>query len=294
MPRDINVNLLSRILSSERTITQCLLITTRLGDRLGFTSLNRDVTFNGVVYHAAPGMDLTNVGTEAGTNVDESQVRGGFVENYITEDDLRSRKFDDANFLRFIIDYEFPQYGKITVQKGKLGRPTVADQGFLQELHSLATLLQRPVGDLTSPSCRRLRLGDSGCRLDVVNGVHPKFNIPFRIPNLVVQTVLDDQTFRIAGTTIPDGYFTDGIVYWTTGRNVQQEMDVLLYTLDEGPSIGTIILQEPLPFPIQVGDIFTGEWGCNRTLAACFDVGNVVNRDAEDYLPGREKVLDIP
>jgi uncharacterized phage protein (TIGR02218 family) len=293
MPRNISANLLSRIETGEATLTECLLVTTARGEQVGFTKLNIDITFNGVTYRAAPGMELTNVGTEAGLNVDESQVRGGFVESHITESDLRSRKFDDASFERFLIDWQFPEYGPLTIQKGRLGRPTTVDQGFQQELHSLATLTQRQIGDLCAPHCRHPRLGDAGCRLDLVNGIHPVHGIPLRVPNLTVQTVIDEQTFRIA-TTIPDGYFTDGIVYWTSGANAGREMDVLMYVLDEGPSLGTIVLQEPMPFAIQVGDVFTGEWGCNRTLTACHGVGNVINRDAEDYLPGRQKVLDVP
>jgi hypothetical protein len=56
--------------------------------------------------------------------------------------------------------------------------------------------------------------------------------------------------------------------------------------------VAEIVLQEPMPVPVRVGDVFAAEWGCDRTLKACESVANVVNRDAEDYLPGRSKLLE--
>ncbi len=289
MPRNISANLSARITDGETSLTECLLVTKRDGTQIGFTKLNADVVFEGVTYRAAPAMDLTNIGVEAGLNVDESQLRAAFVEGFATKLQLRSRQFEDAAFERFFIDWQHPTDGRVVVQKGRIGRIPEADDTFSAELHSLAALAQRPVGDICSPTCRHKRLGDSGCQLEMTK-MHPTLNTALRVRGLVVTSVIDAQTFRCSSAGLPDGYFTDGLIYWTSGENNGLEQDVLSHT--NIGAIVEIVLQEPMPATIAVNDEFTGEWGCDRTLPACVSVGNVVNRDAEDYLPGRSKVLE--
>lgn len=289
MPRNISANLSARITDGETTLTECLLVTKRDGLQIGFTKLNADVVFEGITYRAAPAMDLTNVGIEAGLNVDESQLRAAFVEGFATKAQLRGRQFEDAAFVRFFIDWQHPDDGPVIVQKGRIGRIPEADNTFSAELHSLSALAQRPIGDICSPTCRHKRLGDSGCQLEMTK-THPTLMTALRVIGLTVTAVIDAQTFRCSSDGLPDDYFTDGIIYWTSGDNNGLEQDVLSHT--NYGSIAEIVLQEPMPSAISVDDVFTGEWGCDRTLAACQSVNNVVNRDAEDYLPGRSKVLE--
>ena len=56
----------------------------------------------------------------------------------------------------------------------------------------------------------------------------------------------------------------------------------------------TIVLFEPMPFDVQVGDPVTVTAGCAKDRPACQSFDNILNMRAELYVPGNDLFLRTP
>lgn len=95
--------------------------------------------------------------------------------------------------------------------------------------------------------------------------------------------------------TLPPPYtgastYIGGTVEWLTGRNKGRVVEVLGYN----GTTHQIDMFEGMYFPIQIGDTFKIIQGCDKTLPACKVYNNVVNRQAEDYVPGQDELMSYP
>lgn len=91
-------------------------------------------------------------------------------------------------------------------------------------------------------------------------------------------------TFSQLGGT--SGYFDNGVMTMTSGLANGQSMEVKSFV---GGQWTTFL---PLPFTVVAGDTYTMIAGCNKTIDECFTkFSNVVNMQAEPYLPGQDKIL---
>ncbi len=62
-----------------------------------------------------------------------------------------------------------------------------------------------------------------------------------------------------------------------------------------GVGLGVVFLFMPMPRPIALGDTFRMYRGCDKTLGNCRDIfNNIVNRQAEDYIPGTDAITQSP
>jgi uncharacterized phage protein (TIGR02218 family) len=72
-----------------------------------------------------------------------------------------------------------------------------------------------------------------------------------------------------------------------SGANSGISMEVKEYTQ------GRMILALPMPNAITIGDNYTIQRGCDKTLTTCRDVfSNVVNFRGEPHVPGIDKMLE--
>lgn len=290
--RDVSAELIESIKSVSSSLTACLKIEPVGGAPFGFTALDQDVTFDSLVYHADPGLGATEMVSVLTYAVDNLEVAGALSDELVTQDDVIAGYYDDAVYTIFLIDYEAPQYGDMILQKGTLGRADILDEKFTFSLRSQSQKLQQVVGELTKPICRA-DIFDSRCKLNAA-GNHPTLGIPYTYANKTVSQVLSRFSFKvvISGVTIPAGYFETGLLVWGAGSNNLQKSEVKTHTVSG--TTHTITLQEPARSAFTVGDVLTVRKGCKKRLADCFDVLNVVNRRAEDYLPGYIETLRRP
>jgi Uncharacterized conserved protein len=114
-----------------------------------------------------------------------------------------------------------------------------------------------------------------------------------------VQTVATRRNFLTENVTAGLGanYFRRGKIRWITGANANIETDVKEHAVDAVPGEYSIVLLEPTPFNIQVGDTFTAIAGCDHThlgLHGCLKkFGNTRNVGAFKDIPGADKLLDV-
>ena len=85
------------------------------------------------------------------------------------------------------------------------------------------------------------------------------------------------------------GYFDFGRVFWLTGANAGLEMEVKTW---DGTSALKLLFK--MPNPIAIGDTFIVTPGCSKTIPPCVAFGQILNRDAEDFVKGEDAALSYP
>lgn len=290
--RSVSPELLEALAAESSTLTACILIEPQTADPVGFTAHDVDLDFGGHTYHTDPGLTATELAAAIDYSVDNLEITGAFSEGRVERDDVTGGVFDEAEYSIIVLDFENPDYGSMTVQRGALGNVAAVDERFTFELRSQTQKLQQTRGELTQALCRA-DIFDARCTLDPA-GEHPTLGVPYRYADVEVTEVLSRFAFKatISGVVIPAGYFEAGLLVWGDGANDGQKSEVKTHTVDGDEH--TVTLQEPAVRAFEVGDLFTVRKGCLKTMAACVDVENAVNKRSEDYLPGLVETMRRP
>lgn len=237
-------------------------ITRTDGEVFAFTSLDRPITFRGVVHY--PCASLSATATEQSTSIGQNgsmELLGTISEVGISERDLYNGLFDFARFEIWMVPWDNAG-GEIPFRLlgGTTGTMSHGLDGFKFEvLTASAQLRQRGLLEVFSPSCR-YGFGnsrDSRCPVNVaaltVTGSATSTTLP-AASNAATRRVLIDSTRAEAA-----GYFDLGIITFTTGANAGASSEIKRF---EG---GVFVLWSPLLFPIEVGDAYSATPGCNKT-----------------------------
>lgn len=291
--RNVSPQLIAAIAAEASTLAACIRITPQGRSALGLTTHDEDITVAGLTYLADPGLSATEFVAALGFAVDNLEISGPLDDTLITRTDILGGVYDDAAYEIFALDYEHLDYGVMKLQRGTTGIADCIDEAWTFELRSLTQKLQQTVGEVTKPTCRA-RFGDVRCKIDLENGTHPTLGIPYKFAARQVLAGVSRLRFTttISGSAVPAGYFEAGELRWTSGDNAGQKTEVKTHTVDG--TTHTITVQDPPRRPISANDEFTVYKGCKKRLEDCFDVENVLNRRAEDYLPGLEETLKRP
>lgn len=106
----------------------------------------------------------------------------------------------------------------------------------------------------------------------------------------VVATHTDDSDFTGTLTEIRavDGWFTNGVIKWTSGTNVGLYNQVRAWT----QSTSRIQLWGAATWPVAIADTFEMVPGCDKTFAMCkARFSNTINFRGEHELPGAEFLI---
>jgi uncharacterized phage protein (TIGR02218 family) len=148
------------------TLATCWQITCRDGVVLGFTDHVHDLEMDGVIYAAASGYTRTAIRGTADLAVDNLDVESVFSDDGITEEDLRTGKYDFAEVRMFLVNYEDLAQGILKLRRGWLGEVTIRDGMYVAELRGMTQRLQMTVGEVYAPDCAA-DLGDARCGVDL-------------------------------------------------------------------------------------------------------------------------------
>jgi len=245
------------------------------GQVYGFTDLDIDITFEGVTYLSTAGYTPTAITTSSELNVDDLQVEAIITHDLITEADLYAGKWDYAEIDFFQLNYQDLTQGKMGLRRGWLGEVSAKNNSFVAEHRSLTQKLQQSIGRVIAPGCDAV-LGDTRCALDLA---------AFTFAG-VVETVTSRREFDDSSLTQDDAYFDYGLVTWVTGDNAGLKMEVKTYL------VGSVILQLPMPYEVQVGDTYSIVAGCNKTTDHCKNkFVNYVNYQGYPDVPGNDSLM---
>jgi uncharacterized phage protein (TIGR02218 family) len=260
------------------TIAFCWRLARRDGVTIGFTTHDRDLRIDGLVYGAAPGMLPSAIRLSGGLDADSMDVSGALTSDAITEQDLVAGRWDGASVRLFAVDWDAPDGETLLLARGELGAVSIDGDGFTAELKGPATVLDRPVSELTSPECRA-RFGDARCRIDLAP--HKRIT--------TIAAVIDSVTVDMTDAAVATNAYGYGRLRWMGGDNCGLTSAILRsdgnrFTLREAPA-----------FAVAPDTLVEIVEGCDRIFATCRDrFSNIENFRGEPHLPGNDLLTRYP
>lgn len=149
------------------TLATCWELIRRDGVTLRFTDHDRDLTVDGFVYQAFGGYSRSALKTDEKLSVDNVDVSGFLDAMGITEEGVRSGKYDRAEVRMFVVNWEDTTMGGVKLRRGWLGQVSTSRTGlFKSELRGMTGVFQQQLLELYGPECRA-DLGDHRCRVPI-------------------------------------------------------------------------------------------------------------------------------
>jgi uncharacterized phage protein (TIGR02218 family) len=276
-------SLAAHLATGTTTLAWCWRVTRNDGVRFGFTDHDRDLAFDGTAFEAATGFTASEIRDALGLSVDNLEVSSALKSDRLDEDDLAAGLYDDAAIEIWRVNWADPD-ARVLMRSGSLGEVRRSGAAFTAEVRGLAHYLQQPKGRLYQSGCDA-DLGDARCGVD-----------------------LDDPAFRGTGTVIAaagrrqltasgldafaEGWFTRGLVTFTSGANANRAQEVKRHTL--AGATATIELWQPMALDILADDTFTVTAGCDKRFATCrAKFANAVNFRGFPHMPGPDYVLAV-
>jgi uncharacterized phage protein (TIGR02218 family) len=273
----------SHLATGTTTLAWCWRITRNDGTKLGFTDHDRDLAFDGTAFEAATGFTASEIKDALGLSVDNLEVSSALKSDRLNEDDLAAGLYDDAIVEIWRVNWTDTDQ-RVLMRSGSLGEVRRSGAAFTAEVRGLAHYLQQPKGRLYQSACDA-DLGDARCGIDLDN---PAFR--------GTGTVLAAPTPRLVTASglaaFAAGWFTRGLVTFTSGANAGRSHEVKRHTL--AGTEATIELWQPMASAISAGDTFTVTAGCDKQLATCKTrFANAANFRGFPHMPGPDYILAV-
>jgi len=253
----------------------CWRLERRDGVTIGLTSHDRALEVAGLAYRPMPAITPGAIELDGAGTADLADIGGGLSSAAISAVDLDAGRWDGARMMLHLTEWAAPGVLWLELAQGRLGDIERRDGAYSVTLRGAATLLDRPVAPVTSPTCRA-RLGDAACRIDMRSR---------------------ERIVRVAGASgdelvcedLQPGLYPMGSVRWLTGANCGLTQAIVDQDGDR------LFLAEPPAFAVAAGSYARLIEGCDKRLATCAArFANAVNFRGEPYLPGMDLLTRYP
>lgn len=279
--KSISTELSAHLDGEVTTLASCWRIVRRDGQEFFFTDHDQDIVFEGNVYEAESSYDRTAIANSADMSVDNMDVAGILDSEKISEEDMRNGLFNRADVYVFIVNWSDPSQGALKVRRGWFGEVTVTDTGqFTTEIRGLAQALSHNFIEVYSAECRA-DFCDDRCKLNIAD---------YEIPTTVSVAITRDIFVIPSGVSLPPQGIVPGTVRFIDGSNAGRTIEITGYD----PDTRTVELFEPTAYGIAAGTQIRLAPGCDGSLERCKSYNNVVNRRAEDFVPGNDELMKYP
>lgn len=264
-------------IAGEVTTLATLWRVTRLdGAVYGFTDHDSDITYQGVISRAMTGISSGAIRGSADLAVDNLNVDGILDSASITDADLLAGMWDYASCIVMRVNYADLSMGHEVLKSGTFGNIKTGRVHFSTELRGLSQQLQQTIGRTYKPGCDA-DLGDSRCGVTLAG-----YTVTGTVTASTTQSAFSDSSRSEAA-----GYFSFGLVTFTTGPNAGRKMEVKDFSAG-----GVFVLQQAMPNAIAIGDAYSVHAGCDKLLATCRDkFSNVINFRGFPHVPGLDRMV---
>ncbi|PCI43355.1 MAG: hypothetical protein COB49_12400 [Alphaproteobacteria bacterium] len=276
--KSITPELKGHISSELTSLVTCWVLTRRDGVRLAFSTHDRELDFDDLVFRPVNSFLPSLVSSTNSMNVDNLEVHTILSSDGLAERDIRAGLFDHAAIAIFQVNWQDLTQGKLYIRSGWLGEFTLKDKHFTVEIRGLTQKLQQVIGAVFSPECRA-DLGADDCHVNLAE---------FLITGQVT-AVSGRDSFTDTGRAEADGWFDYGLVRWLKGPNAGIRAEVKTYVG------GQFVFHDILPEPMVVGDMYLALAGCDKRSATCkVKFQNFENFRAETAIPGTDSLFNYP
>lgn len=241
-------------------IARLLKITCRDGTVLAFTDHDQFLTVDGTKYEPTPGLAQINYTATSSVEVSSQTASAATVD--LPEPDILAGKYDDAVIEAAWCSWQNPSYGKVIIFLGKIADIQYNETGFEAEIMSFMKQLELNIGQVYTSSCRHTLFGTAGAGKVGFCGVNPA---TFTFTGAVASVVTNRWKFTVSGAAAgkSNGYYSNGKVTFSSGQNNGVSFVIKKHTGNE------IELMLPTGRLITVGDTFTIQAGCDKSLETC-------------------------
>lgn len=246
------------------------------GTSFGYTNHDRPLTIDSFTYQPGAGLSRVKLTATANAEVSNQDVESSWTVD-INEQDALNGLYDEAVVIFSWVSWEHPEYGSLEIFRGNIANLSWTDVGFRAEIHNAVRRLNNPIGSIVTPYCRH-QLGDTndtnkatpgGCNVNLAS---------YTFTGSVSSILTDRRKFVFTGlaSAQADGYFSTGVLTFTSGLNNNRIVDVKVHTVDSYGS--QVEFYTPTSYVISPGDTFSVVAGCDRSNTTCKDkFNNVVN-----------------
>jgi uncharacterized phage protein (TIGR02218 family) len=282
--RVLDIGLAAHLAQRETTLATCWKLLRRDGVVLGFTDHDRALSFGGVDFVPAHGLDGGEVPARLGAQVETSEVLGVLSADAITEDDILLGRYDGADVETWRVNWADVSQ-RVRLRHDTIGEIIREDGVFRAELRSAQQALNATCGRIYQGLCDAV-VGDARCGVNLTAPALRGF--------ATVTGIEDDHRVVVAGLSgFSEGWFGFGTAQWTDGRRSGLRDGVVTHQRASGGDV--------LAFGVAVGDwVVVGDTlevtaGCDRRFATCREkFANAVNFRGFPHIPGSDFVLRHP
>lgn len=261
-------------------------------DPLGFTSLDSSVTLaaHSLTFFPTAGLHPSTTESESG-KPSNFELRGIFESVGVTEADLLAGKWNGAEIELWRMNYADLTMGEEVLFRGVISHFTDHQDYFKAEIVGLANRMSTNFGGMTSRICRRVRTftdfpGECGYQDPTTHGFDSQRQV-------IADTIISRLAIDFDGyESVPADFYTNGKAECLTGENEGIAREIQSGVVSGG--LLHVVLKRAFPLTVTAGDDFELTVGCNGTLERCMYLDNVIERHAEDYIPGIEKAAKVP
>jgi uncharacterized phage protein (TIGR02218 family) len=240
-------------------------------------------------YSARAGVSGSDVKGRSDLSADNLNVDGAVTNPTdvttvdVTHADILADNFAYAPVVVFAVDWTNPNDYQHVMAWGTLGEIIEESTGhYSTEVRGPMQAFQQQIVRTQGDRCDIPHLGHGQCQ----------FNIAANTVTGAVVTVTDRKHFTVSGIGTPAWSYSLGLLKFTSGENNGFSREVKLDPRENG---GVLLVFDELPNNIGVGDTFTLEPGCPRTIDACKVFGQVLNFQGYGlYVPGIDAYMKGP
>ena len=282
--KSLSPSFLAHLESGATTLAWCWRLSRRDGVVMGFTDHDRVLSFDGTDFEPESGLTAGEVRAGSALEVDAQDAEGVLTSDRISETDILDGRWDDATVEVWRVNWAAVAQ-RVLMRYGALGEVRRGRVAFTTEVRSLAYVLNQPVGRTWQGSCDAA-LGDARCGVNLEAAA-------FKGTGSVTD-VLRDRAIAASGLgAFADGWFTFGILTWSSGPNAGRAAEVLRHDLASG--LCTLTLLEAPVRPISVGHGFTVRAGCDKSVDTCLaKFSNVARFRGFPHIPGNDTMIRYP
>jgi uncharacterized phage protein (TIGR02218 family) len=267
-------------------------ITRTDGTVQGFTSLDRALTFRGVVHQSCASMAATAVEVSSIVGGQGSQeLRGILSAAGVSESDLYHGLYDGALLESWLVPWE-NSGGELPVPLivGVLGQDRHdVNELSIEILTDSAKLQQSALLEIFTPTCRYGfgSQNDPRCPVDLtaltVSGTVTTTAVPVS-PNNAARRIFVDSSRGEA-----DRHFDLGQITWTSGANSGASSEIKSF------AAGQFVLWDATLNPIALGDGYDATPGCNKSTTDHLRFNaDLVDFGGFPHVPGIDSISDTP
>lgn len=165
----ISPALAAHLKADTTTLVTAVKLTRQDGVVQGYTTHDKPLTFDCdgqglVTYQPQGGYNRSAIASQLSLATDNLELEGLLDDDAITEADLLTGKYDNAELKFMLVNWQDLSQGVLKLRQGYIGQITLHRDTFVAEVRGLMDAYGQVIGELYTPDCRA-DLGDARCKV---------------------------------------------------------------------------------------------------------------------------------